>query len=90
MENFKSRSERPKGAGCSLLPPSGINHYPTPSGYFSLIHPASDRMQFGNYTLRLSWEAAVAGSGLRQSLGSIPQNRPLEKSDEGGRGDLGG
>ena len=47
-------------------------------------------MQFDNRTLRPSGEASEAGSGLGRSLGSIPLNRPLEKADKDGMGDLGG
>ena len=47
-------------------------------------------MQFRNLTLWPSGEAVVAGYGLGQSLGLSPQNRPLEKADDEGRGYLGG
>ena len=70
-----------KGYGHSFSPPSRKNHYPTPSGGSSPMHPASDRMQFGNRTIRYSWEAEVTGYVLGRSLGSIPHNRPLEKAD---------
>ena len=49
----------------------------------------SDRMQFGNRTSWPSGEAELAGSGLGRSLESSPWDRPLEKADEDGRGNLG-
>ena len=90
MENFKAGSERPEGVGRIFSPPSRPNRGPTPSGASSPMRPVSDRMQFGNRTLWPSGEAAVVGSGLGRSLVSSPRNRPLEKADEDGRGDLGG
>ena len=88
--NIKSGLERREGSGHIFLPPPGPNQGPTPSGDSSPTHPISDRMQFGNRTLRPSGKAAVAGSGSVRSFLSIPWNIPLEKADEGGRGDLGG
>ena len=90
MKNIKSRSERPRGARRSFSPPPGQNWDPTPSEAYSLTCPVSNRMQFGNRTLRPSGEAALAGSGLVMSLVSSPRNRPLEKLDEDVRGYLGG
>ena len=47
-------------------------------------------MQFGNINLRPSGEAEVTGSGSGQLLVLITWNRPPEKADEDGRGDLDG
>ena len=90
MENFKAKSERPKGSGRSLSPPPGTNRYPTPSGASSTTRPVYDHMQFSNCTIRTSGEAAVAGYRPGKSLVSIPRNMPFEKADEDGREDLGG
>ena len=88
--NSKSGSERPKGVGRSFSTPPGKNRDPTPSGDSSLTCPVSDQIQFGDFTIWTSGEAVVAGYGLGQSLGLSPQNRPLEKADDEGRGYLGG
>ena len=90
VENVKSGSERPEGAGHSLLPPPGPNRDPTPSMASSLARPISNCTQFMNCTLRPLGEAEVAWYELGRSLESIPWNRPLEKAYEDGRGDLGG
>ena len=90
MEDVKSGSERPKGAGRSLSLPPVPNRDPTPSGDYSPTPPISNQMQFGNRTLRPSGEAAVTGSGLGCSLVLSPWNRPLEKADKDGRGGLDG
>ena len=90
MENVKARSELPKCAGRSFSPTSGPDRYPTPSRDSFPMRPLSYWMQFDNRTLRPSGEASEAGSGLGRSLGSIPLNRPLEKADKDGMGDLGG
>ena len=90
MENLKPGSERPKVAGRGLSPPSGPNQDTTPSRSSSPMRPISNEMQFGNCTLWPSGEAEVVGSGLGHSLVSIPHNRPLEKTEEDGRVDLGG
>ena len=90
MENVKSGSESTKGSGRSLSTTSGSNWDTTPSGDSYIMHTVSDRMKFGNCTIRPSGEAAVAGYGSGRSLESSPWNRPLEKADKEGRGDLGG
>ena len=90
MENIKAGSECSKGAGYILSPPHKPNQHPTTSRASTPTRPVSDWMQFSNNTLWNSGEAAVAGSGLGQPLVSSPRNRPLEKADEDGRGDLGG
>ena len=54
-----------------------------------MMSPISDRMQFGNFNLLPSGEAAVEGYGLGRSLGSSSWNRTLEKSEEDIRVDLG-
>ena len=77
MENINAGSELPNGAGRSLLPHTGTNRDPTPSGASSLMRPVSDRIQFGNRTLWPSVDAAVTGSGLGRSLGLRPWNRLL-------------
>ena len=59
-------------------------------GVSSLMHPVSDRIQFMNHTLPPSGETAVAGSGLRRSLGLIPWNTLIENLDKDGRVYLGG
>ena len=90
VENFKAGSERLEDAGRSLSPPPGSNWDPTPSAASSPTHPVSDWMHFRNRALRTSGEAEVAGSGFGRSLEPSHRNRPLEKADEDGRGDLGG
>ena len=64
MENFKSGSERLKGAGISLSLPPGPNRDTTPSGDSSPARPVYDRMQFVNRTLQPSGEAVKAGCRL--------------------------
>ena len=90
MENVKSGSEHPKGDGRSLSLLPGLNQDITPSGASSPIFSVSYQMQFGNFTLQSSGEAAVAVFGSGRSLGSSPRNRPLEKADKDGRVYLGG
>ena len=75
MENVKSGSERPKGAGRSLSSPPGPNRDPTTYGDSSLTHPVSDWMHFGNCTLRTSGEAE--GSVPGSLLVLVPRNRSL-------------
>ena len=87
-KNFKAVSERPKGAGNSLSPPPGANRDPTPSGTSFPICTISNRIQVGDLNLWPSEEAAVTGSGSGQLLRSRPRNRPHEKVDQYGRGDL--
>ena len=90
MENVKAGSELPKDAVNSLSPPPRTNCDHTPSGASSPIFSVSYQMQFGNFTLQSSGEAAVAVFGSGRSLGSSPRNRPLEKADKDGRVYLGG
>ena len=90
MENVKFGSERPKGAKRSLLPPPGPNHYPTTFEASSPTHNVSDWMQFGNYTLCTSGEAAFRQSESGRSLVLSPWNRPHDKADTDERGYLGG
>ena len=90
MENFKAASERPEGAGHIFSPSPRPNWDPTPSGDSSPMRPVSDWKKFGNYTLRPSGKATLAGSGSGQSLVLSPESRTFEKADEDGRGGLGG
>ena len=87
VENVKSESERPEGAGRGFSSPPRPNQDLTPYGASSPTRPVSNQIQFGNLTLQTSGEAAVAGYGLGRSLGSGPWNRPLEKAGEDVRGD---
>ena len=90
VENVKSGSERLKGTGRSLSLLPGPNQDPNPSGDLSPVRPVSDWIQFRNHTLRISGEAAAAINRSGRSLGLVPQNGPLQKADNYGRGDLGG
>ena len=88
MENVKAGSERPKGAGRRFSLSPEPNGDPTPPGASSQTRSVSDRIQLRNITIRPSGEAAVVGPGLRRSLVLSPSNRPLEKAEKDGRGDL--
>ena len=90
MENVKAISERLEGAGRSLSPPSRRNRDPNLSGTSYPMRPIYNCIQFGSRTLWTSGYVVVVGSGLRQSLGSRPRNRPIEKANMHERGDLGG